>query len=109
MGRNRVIQTEQLLPLIREGCTYDEIASRLGASKSAVSRAMGRVKPEEIAQYELDYFLANETEISSRHRMLLSKIIDKKLSAIDPSRVTIAELKKLHDMDTGWTRSSWRI
>ena len=95
MGRKHTVTKDEILPLIKEGRSYGEIARILGKNKSSVYRAVKRLEPSDYLDYSQQEFDANETQISSRLRMKLMKLIEHGITQLDDERFTVEQLKKL--------------
>ena len=98
MGRPRIVNDEQLIPLMKEGLNHREIAEKLGVTRSAVTRAMQRVDPTHILNFSVEEFKRNENEMSAKLRMQAYNLLSLGLMKLQGDRCSVAELKQIAEI-----------
>jgi len=98
MSRKPRINEQQLLLLYGQpGMTHDKIAEHLGVSRSAVTRAINRIKknqPELVNNMDLDAFRAEEANTLTSVRMTLMALIMAKLKSISSNDIGVGNMQQ---------------
>jgi len=99
MGRDRKVTDLELSYLSGMGYTHDEMAEKLGVSRSTITSNLLRLKkesPELLNMIEVEEFRKQETDDLARLRQIILGSIRKKLNTTSLSTVSMQQLATLY-------------
>ena len=99
VGRKAAINDQQLVLLLNQpGMTHNKIADVMKVSRSAVTRAVTRVRknsPELLNKPSLEKFKTEEADRWAAARMTLMNIVELTLPGINPKQIGIGNLHQI--------------
>lgn len=98
MGRKRLVNDDELLILLDQGLTHDQMAQKFGVGRSAVTRAVKRVR-EQLPNYGVPTvpatFREQELDITTGLKAKLMKLLDQALPKFDWNKMSVGDFSKI--------------